>query len=155
MSRFLPVRPALLWASMLLVLSASLARADLMRADDRTDTRYLARIQVHSAAELEGILRRADELNSTRPLDPAEPVVFVLHGAEGKVFLRERYSQNKDLVDLAARLSALDVVDIRVCETWMGSQRIDAGQLQPFVHTVPYGPAEIERLRRDEEYVYF
>ena len=118
-------------------------------------TYYVARIQVHTAAELAGVLQRADQLFQSGRLDSGGAVVFVLHGAEGKVFLRERYDKNKSLVDLAAKLSALGVVDIRVCERWLKGQRLDKSQLLPFVDTVPYGPAEIERLHAEEHYSYF
>jgi hypothetical protein len=141
--------------ALLLHCSGSPVFADVMRAAGEDDKHYVARIEVHTAAELLGILSRADKLFSTRQLNTAEPIVFVLHGAEGQVFLRQSYANHKALVDLAAKLSALQVVDIRVCETWMGGQRIDIEQLQPFVDTVPYGPAEIKRLRGDENYLYF
>lgn len=130
------------------------SQAELQHADGTVAPRYLADIEVHSAAELESILQRADDLNNAGELDAGEPIVFVLHGKEGKVFLRDRYDDNKDLVDLAARLSALRVVDVRVCERWMGWQRIQVEELQPFITTVPSGPAEIDRLM-DEGYVYF
>ncbi len=140
---------------LVLCCSGSPVFADVMRAAGEDDNHYLARIEVHTAAELLGILSRADQLFTTRQLDTAEPIVFVLHGAEGRAFLRQSYANNKTLVDLAAKLSALQVVDIRVCETWMGGQHIDSEQLQPFVETVPYGPAEVKRLRSDENYLYF
>jgi hypothetical protein len=146
----------LAWVGVLLLCCwGSPVLADVMRAAEEDDKRYLAHIEVHTAAELLGILSRADQLFSTQQLDTAEPIVFVLHGAEGRAFLRQSYASNKTLVDLAAKLSALQVVDIRVCETWMGGRHIDVEQLQPFVDTVPYGPAEIKRLRGDENYVYF
>jgi len=129
--------------------------AEAMLAAGDIENLYLARIQVHTSAELTGILKRADELFSAEQLDTSEPIVFVLHGAEGRAFLRQSYAGNKDLVDLAAKLSALEVVDIRVCETWMGGQRIEASELQPFVDTVPYGPAEVKRLRGEQNYIDF
>lgn len=129
-----------------------------LRADPASpdaDALYLARIQVHTALELDGLLQRADALYQQQQGADIDPVVFVLHGVEGRVFLREGYNANKELVDLAARLSALRVVDIRVCERWMGSQGIAVEELQPFVETVPSGPAEIDRLMRTKNYVYF
>lgn len=129
--------------------------AEVLPADDDSENLYLARIQVHTTAELAGILLRAEELFNAEQLDTSEPIVFVLHGGEGRAFLRQSYAGNRDLVDLAAKLSALQVVDIRVCETWMGGQRIDARELQPFVDTVPFGPAEVERLRGERNYIYF
>jgi hypothetical protein len=143
------------WLILILNCCSSLAAAEIVPVDEKRAHRYLARIEVHTAAELSGILERTDELFNDQQLDNADPIVFVLHGAEGRVFLRQSYGDNKALVDLAARLSALRVVDIRVCQTWMGGYNIDASQLQPFVDTVPFGPAEVQRLRRDENYSYF
>jgi intracellular sulfur oxidation DsrE/DsrF family protein len=83
------------------------------------------------------------------------PVAVVLHGAEARAFLRQDYNEHKPLINLAARLTALGAVDIQVCEMWMGSQSLDANQLQPFVGIVPNGPREIRRLIADENYIYF
>lgn len=119
------------------------------------EQRYLAKVQLHTAEELESILQRADNSFTKGTLQSGTPVVFVLHGPEGKVFLREAYAANKNLVDLAARLSALDLVSIRVCETWMGFKGIEKAELLPFVETVPYGPKEKKRLLKEESYSYF
>ncbi len=119
--------------------------------------RRLAEIRLHSVDELTELLHRAEQWFDSEDysLWPASPVTFLLHGNEGKVFLRENYRQHKTLVDLAARLSALNVVDIKVCETWMGEERLDPTTLLPFVSTVPSGVTEVERLLRDEAYIYF
>ncbi len=74
-------------------------------------------------------------------------MVFLLHGEEAKTLFRQNYSANKRVVDLAARLSAFGVVDIKVCETWAGNNSLDTSRLQPFVGTVPLAPAEAQRLK--------
>lgn len=61
----------------------------------------------------------------------------------------------KAVVDLAARLSAFNVVDIRVCETSAKGLGLDLDTLFPFVDTVTYGPAEVVRLIEIEKYQYF
>ena len=83
------------------------------------------------------------------------PIAFVLHGPEAESLFASHYAENKALVNLAARLTAFKVVDIKVCETWMGSRRLDSTQLPPFIGTVPFGPAEEKRLLKQERYVYF
>ncbi len=83
------------------------------------------------------------------------PVAFVLHGPEVRVLLRQNYMMYKATVDLAASLSALGVVDIKACETWMGGNQIMVEELQSFVGTVPYGPGEVNRLVKEEDYLYF
>lgn len=118
---------------------------------------YLARIELHSAEELNGALMRAEELFATDRFKAGTdaPVVFVLHGPEARTLLNKEYKLNKSLVDLAARLSAFQIVDVRVCKTWMGGEGLDENQLPPFIDTVPYGPEEKRRLLNDEKYVYF
>jgi intracellular sulfur oxidation DsrE/DsrF family protein len=118
---------------------------------------YIAAIELHTTAELHAVLERADQL-LTQGLalqsDPAS-VTFILHGPEVISLLRQNYLQNKPTVDLAARLSALGVVEIMACKTWMGGNSIAVEDLQPFVGTVDYGPAEVRRLIDEEGYLYF
>ena len=109
----------------------------------------------HRREKLAGVLRRAEELYNANQSQTPGPIMFILHGPEGRVFLRGDYDENRSLVDLAARLSALNVVTIHVCETWMRSQGLDSAELLPFVGTVPNGPAEIRRLLAEEQYRYF
>lgn len=120
-------------------------------------SRYLTRIELHTAGELMAALQRADHLylSGEHQIGVDTPVAFVLHGPEARVFMTLNYAGNQALVNLAAKLSALDVVDIKVCKTWMGSATIDELQLLPFVGTVPYGPAEEQRLIDEEGFVYF
>jgi intracellular sulfur oxidation DsrE/DsrF family protein len=110
------------------------------------EQRYLAEIELHTAQEMQAILI---------PLDGEPRVAFVLHGPEVYILLRQNYLANKAVVDRAASLSALGVVEIKACETWMGSKGIDPDELQPFVATVPYGPAEEQRLVERENYIRF
>jgi uncharacterized protein len=126
-------------------------------AQQDLEPRYLAEIELHTEAELLDVLERSEQLLQSGALSigTASPVRFVLHGPEVRALLRENYSQHKDTIDLAARLSALGVVDIKVCETWMGGNRISVEQLPPFIGTVPYGPGEQRRLMSEQGYVYF
>ena len=119
--------------------------------------RYLAEIEVHTADEMLSILQRTEDLlqQGAIPLDGDPRVAFVLHGPEVYVLLRQNYFDNKEVVDRAASLSALGVVEIMACETWMGIKGIDPDELQPFVATVPYGPAEERRLVKEENYLRF
>lgn len=119
--------------------------------------RLLAHIRLHTVAELVAALARAEQWFDDGRWQAGRdaPVAFVLHGAEARALLRDNYRAHKTLVDLAARLSALGVLRIQVCETWMGGEGLDASQLQPFVGTVPEGPAEEQRLLEVERYRYF
>ena len=120
------------------------------------DARYVADLRLHSVDELSEALSRVDRLLASEKIAPASsaPIVFLLHGEESRTFVKSNYSMHRDVVNLAARLSALGVVDIQVCETWMGSRRIERSTLQPFVDTVPYAPAEEKQLLEDMGYRY-
>lgn len=152
----------------LLVATASLVGAQLSFAqqpssqpgysqDFEIGTAYLAEIELHTAEELHSVLKRADKLFSDGDFKTGSspPVAFILHGAEANALQQSKYQQNKALVDLAARLSAFQVVDIKVCETWMKGQKIDAKTLPPFIGTVPYAPDAKKRLLEEQGYVYF
>lgn len=116
----------------------------------------LARIQLNSPESLEAALLRAEELFNKGRVTPADQALaFVLHGPEVAIFLKQNYSENKRIVDLAAKLSAFNVVDVKVCETRVGVLGADKESLPAFIDTVPYGPTEVTRLLEDEQYVYF
>ena len=119
--------------------------------------RYVADIEFQTAEEFSLMLQRADQLlvEGMASQDGAAKITFLLHGPGVNVLLRQNYLQNKETVDLAARLSALGVVDIKACQTWMGGRGIDSAQLQPFVETVPYAPRELDRLVKEQNYIYF
>jgi hypothetical protein len=78
----------------------------------------------------------------------------VLHGPEVEFFSSSNYDRYKDIVDQAARLDALDIVDVKICQTMMEVQGIERDDIPSFVEQVPLGPAEVDRLVR-EGYVYF
>jgi hypothetical protein len=126
-------------------------------AQQNTESRYLVEIELHTEAELLDALERSEQLFAEGVLTQGAtyPVRFVLHGPEVQVLLRENYREHKGTVDLAARLSALGIVDMKVCETWMGHNRVLPGQLPPFIGTVPYAPREARRLMREDGYDYF
>ena len=116
---------------------------------------YLAKIQLHTAEEIALFLDRVDQhrqAGDTYQL--ASPIAIVLHGDEAWAFLHENYSINQELVDLAAKLDAFHAVDIQVCETWMRLNGVTQDQLPRFVHTVPYGPLQEEKML-GSGYVYF
>ena len=117
---------------------------------------YLARIQLDDPAAVEAALLRAEALYLQGEVpNGVGPVVFVLHGPEVAIFFRDNYERFKPIVDLAARLSAFEVVELTVCETRMGVLGRDRDQLLPFVGTVPFGPREVERLLSEQGYIYF
>lgn len=119
-------------------------------------TGFLARVMLDSPEDVERALLRAEQYYQEGNVQEGDnPLAFVLHGPEVEIFVQENYEEYKSIVDLAARLSAFNVVDVTVCRTRLGALGENEQALMPFVKTVPFGPAEVERLLDDEEYVYF
>jgi len=112
-------------------------------------------ISVHTIEELRVLLDRAEQLAmAPRPGGEEDRVVLVLHGPEVEFFAIRNYATYRDIVDQAARLDAFNVVDVRICETMMREYGLGAGDIPSFIERVPFGPGEVERLRR-EGYAYF
>ena len=117
---------------------------------------YVARVNLNEPAEVQAILNRAQDYFDRQGLASSfPPVVMVLHGPEIAMFTRNNYHRFQAAADLAAKLTALKVIDVRICETRMAMDGIEKMDLLPFVGTVPFGPAEESRLTDDEEFVYF
>ena len=143
----------------LLILSLFIlsVQAQLMLPVQDLSPRYLAEIKVNTATELNELLKRAEALFDQGDFSSEKdvPVAFILHGKEAKSLFYTNYKSNKTLVDLSARLSAFEVVDIKVCKVWMHGEGLSEDQLPPFVGTVSLGPREKKRLIKEQGYVYF
>jgi len=139
----------------------SLAADQLITADSKTLTGYVARINLKKADQVYEALQRAEAYFQTKQQSGAQvspavpPIAFVIYGPDVGIFFRENYSAFKPIVDLAARLSALEVIDIKVCQVSYEKEGLDKSTLLPFVTTVPFGPAEVTRLLEDQQYDLF
>ena len=71
-----------------------------------------------------------------------------------RIFDRRNYKEYKEIVGLAARLEAFNVINVQVCEVQMMRDGLQMSDLPAFVESVPYGPAEEERLLK-RGYQYF
>ncbi len=132
------------FASNLLLCTGLLFCAGVVSAEDAT-FRYYFELSPRSLDELDHLTR-----SLTSDLGASEthtPIVVVLHGREATAFVRKNYEQNKALVDRTALLDAHGVIEVKMCATWMRINGIEESDILPFIETVPYGPAEIERLR--------
>ncbi|OUR60401.1 hypothetical protein A9Q73_12145 [Bermanella sp. 47_1433_sub80_T6] len=123
---------------LLLLLLANLAMAE--------EQKFIAQLHANTPQELADLLDRAESWAKQSKTYPKYPIAIVLHGPEVNVFIKKNYGQYQSLVDQAAKLDAFKVVDIKICERWMGFNNIDRNQLPAFVDTVPFGPAEEVRL---------
>ena len=149
-------------ARVALALTIALCAGPAHTQDTPTDPVYfVADIELHTAQEFGQLLDRAEQLllveGAPGPGDDAGGVVvtLILHGPVLKNLLRENYRQNTKLVNQAASLSALEVIDVKACQSWMSHHGISAEQLQPFIEVVAYGPAEVQRLVEEQGYLYF
>lgn len=121
------------------------------------DGLYIAKVQLHTAEELQDLFNRAEAFLSEEGQaqnTAAAPIAVVLHGPEVSVFQRKNYNQFKMLVDQAARLDKNNIIDVQICRVWLSIDDISEEELPEFVQTVPNGPA-IERKLLDEGYNYF
>lgn len=117
---------------------------------------YVARIDNDSPEEVANALKRAEALYVEGKLSElANPLSIVLHGPEVEIFFKDKYEEYKEIVDLAARLSAFGVVNVRVCETQSGIMGRNRSSIHSFIGTVPFGPSEVKRLLNQQNYVYF
>jgi len=117
---------------------------------------YVARILNDSPEEVADALRRVEKLYLEGRLPQgASPMAIILHGPEVEIFFKDNYEEYKKIVDLAARLSAFGVVDVRVCETQSGIMGRGRSSIYSFIGTVPFGPNEVKRLLDQQNYVYF
>ena len=117
---------------------------------------YLARIYNDSPEEVARALKRAELLYDEGKLfASSDPIIILLHGPEVEIFFKDNYEEYKTIVDLAARLSAFGVVDVRVCETQTGILGRSRSSVHSFIGTVPFGPTEVKRLLEQQNYVYF
>jgi intracellular sulfur oxidation DsrE/DsrF family protein len=131
------------------------ANADSLHTGNSTQPQFIAQIEAHTPTEISDILMRLDSLlQSDQGFPTSEPLALVLHGEEVRTFLSENYADNREIVDLAARLDAFNAIDIQVCETWLRGASIAKSELPAFVDTVPYGPAQ-EKALVEQGYEYF
>jgi len=121
----------------------------------KQDGRYLFNIVLHTPEEIAGMLARAEQLAAAAPAgNPRAGIALVLHGPEIDIFARRNYGKFQPLVDLAARLDAANIIDVKMCVTEMQLRDIGKEDIPAFIDLVPFGPDEEERLRRRRGYVY-
>ncbi len=144
-------------AKRLLLFIALLANAGAFAetsAPPAPEARYLFQVTLHTPAEIEKLLTRAEQLAATqRPSDKRTGIALVLHGPEVELFARRNYAKYRQLVDRAARLDADGIIEVKMCQTEMRSRGIREQDVPGFIELVPYGPDEEERLKR-RGYVY-
>ena len=114
---------------------------------DIGNTQYLFIAAEHTPDELQSLLQRVEEITqSSSQLYDQLDIALVIHGENVHMFTEDNYEQNKMMIDLAAKLDALDVIDMKVCEWSMSQRGVSPTELPSFVDPVPFAPDEIKRL---------
>lgn len=129
-------------------LSSSASQASKISYVPNEQGLYVAKVELHTPEELKDLFDRAENFLESHQGYSAgsSPIEVVLHGPEVRLFQRKNYQQYKMLVDQAARLDAYKIIDVRICELWMGLDDVQHSELPPFIDTVPNGPAYKEQL---------
>jgi len=102
---------------------------------------------LHEVDDIELLLSRLEKL-VTEPHNQGElpKIALVLHGPEVEFFALKNYQKYQRIVDLAAKLSAFEVIEIKACQTRMSSFGLTDSDMPAFIDLVPFGPNEVERL---------
>ena len=144
-------------ASLLWLVSLLWALPATAQEPDSGGVRYVADIELQNSRQLTELLQRASQLllDGVAAQDGIPKVSFVLHGPVIRDLLKQNYVGNLQMVNLAASLSALQIVEIKVCRTWMGWNDVEEADLQPFVIPVNLAGSEVKRLREEKNYLDF
>ena len=74
---------------------------------------------------------------------------MVIHGPDIDLFKKDNYENNQQLIDLAARLDAYDVIDMKVCQRTMEMRGVEREEIPSFIESVPFAPTEIKERLND------
>ena len=111
---------------------------------------YVLSVTVESAQQLDVVLTRAEDLRELFNPGEHSKIAIVLHGDELQLFQKDNYAVNQSVVERARLLDQDNIIDIKACQTMMRILEIDQSELPSFIEQVPFAPAEIERLEREE-----
>lgn len=114
------------------------------------DTHYLFDLVDHEPEQIKQLLKRAESLSKTdNPTNQQSRIAMVIHGPDIEFFDKKNYEDNKELIDLAARLDASDIIDFKVCQVTADARGIKASSFPSFMEIVPFAPDEIDRLENE------
>lgn len=133
-----------------LLLLISLPLAQLQAQDDAKAPGYVFSVTVSSPQQLDVVLNRAEDLRALFNPDEHGKIAIVLHGDELQLFQKDNYSSNQSVVDRARLLDQDNIIDIKACQTMMRALHIEQSELPSFIEQVPFAPAEIERLQKEQ-----
>jgi intracellular sulfur oxidation DsrE/DsrF family protein len=126
------------------------APSDDMGEGLRDGKRYAYDIVLHTPEQIREVLQRAEQISKApRPANEQASIAMVLHGPEIDIFAIENYPKYRDIVDLAAKLDAYNVIEVKMCQTMMRKRGLKNNDVPGFIELVPYGPDEVEKLRNN------
>jgi intracellular sulfur oxidation DsrE/DsrF family protein len=111
---------------------------------------YVFSVTVQSAQQLDVVLNRAEDLRELFNPDEHGKIAIVLHGDELQLFQKDGLRLNQSMVERARLLDQDNIIDIKACQTMMRTLQIEQNELPSFIEQVPFAPAEIERLEKEE-----
>ncbi len=132
-----------------MLLLAGLIAVTPLQAEPR-EGGYVFSVTVSSSQQLDVVLDRAEDLRELFDPEQHSRIAIVLHGDELQLFQKRNYSSNQSVVERARLLDEDNIIDIKACQTMMRVLEIGQHELPGFIEQVPFAPAEIERLRREE-----
>ncbi len=104
-------------------------------------------VVLHKRDDILRMLKRAEELAMMpNPVERPREISLVLHGNEIDNFRISQYKDNKEIVDLAAKLDAFNVIDVKMCNSMMNKLGVPRSEIPAFIEVVPYGPGKVEEL---------
>jgi len=118
--------------------------------DGKQTPGYVFSVTVSSQQQLDVVLNRAENLRELFNPDEHGKIAIVLHGDELQLFQKDNYSTNQSVVERARLLDQDNIIDIKACQTMMRMLDIEQSELPSFIEQVPFAPAEIERLQKEE-----
>jgi len=114
------------------------------------DESYVFSVTVSTPQQLDVVLDRAEDLRGLFDPEQHSRIAIVLHGQELQLFQKQNYSDNQSVVERARLLDQDNIIDIKACQTMMRVLDIGQNELPGFIEQVPFAPAEIERLEKEE-----
>ena len=132
------------------LLALLLATSPLQVFAEPKEEGYVFSVTVESAQQLDLVLSRAEDLREL--LIPTNIVKLrsCYTAMSCSCFRRTNYSSNQSMVERARLLDQEKIIDIKACQTMMRILEIEQSELPGFIEQVPFAPAEIERLQREE-----
>ena len=134
----------------IILLSLALVASPVKALDQKQTQGYVFSVTVSSSQQLDVVLDRAEDLRALFNPDEHGKIAIVLHGDELQLFQKNNYASNRTVVERARMLDQESIIDIKACQTMMRVLDIEQNELPSFIEQVPFAPAEIERLQKQQ-----